>query len=183
MSKFFNVFCRGTIGSLLTGTFVLAATASAQVAVIQGDIKGPEGQPLRGAEVRIERIDIKSAPFTTKTDPKGYYIARGVPVGAYKISLLFQGGRQFSVGDLKVRADDALKVDFNIKTATLTLDSASAKRARHFVWTHTGTGSHTGGRWVEVTQPENPVPKMWNTEEHSGELVRDLERQQKNVRP
>jgi hypothetical protein len=168
------------INFILVVAFALSATGSAQVSVIQGDIQGTDGRRLKGAEMRIERIDTKSKPFTAKTDAKGYYFVSGIPAGAYKISLLVNGEVQFSVGDLKVRADDPLEIDFNMKLATLTLSSPTAKRARHFVWTNVGTGSQLGGRWVEVSQPENPVPGMWNTEQHSGELVREMVRQRIN---
>ena len=168
------------ISFVLGVAFVFSATGSAQVSVIQGDIHGTDGRRLKGAEIRIERIDTKSKPFIAKTDAKGYYFVSGIPPGAYKISLLVNGEAQFSVGDLKVRADDPLKIDFNMKLATLTLSSVSSKKARYFVWTSVGTGSRLGGRWVEVSQPEDPVAGMWNTEQHSGELARELQRQQKN---
>jgi hypothetical protein len=133
--------------------------------------------------MRIERIDIKSAPFTAKTDAKGHYIANGIPAGAYKISLVDNGEVQFSVGDLKLRADDPLKFDFNMKTLTLTLSSRSAKKIRHFVWMSVGTGSHLAGRWVEVSQSQNPVALDSNSEQYSGELVRELERRHSANRP
>ena len=161
--------------------FALSATGSAQVSVIQGDIQGTDGRRLKGAEMRIERIDTTSKPFTAKTDAKGYYFVSGIPPGAYKISLLVNGEVQFSVGDLKVRANDPLKIDFNMKLATLTLSSTSSKKARYFVWTSVGTGSRLGGRWVEVSQPENPVPGMWNTEQHSAGLAHGLLSKQTNV--
>ena len=49
-----------------------AAAASAQVSGIEGIVKDPDGKPIVGAVIKIERQDIKGN-YTVKTDKKGHY--------------------------------------------------------------------------------------------------------------
>jgi len=61
-------------------------TASAQVGRIEGTVvKAGSGEPILGAEVRIERTDIKGS-YPVKTDKKGVFLHAGVPyVGTYTL--------------------------------------------------------------------------------------------------
>ena len=50
---------------------LLAAGAFAQnTTAFEGDVKGPDGKPLPGAQIRIERQDVKGI-YKVKTDKKG----------------------------------------------------------------------------------------------------------------
>ena len=77
-------------GYIFSGVcFVLFAGAAwAQIAAIEGDVKGPDGQPLKGAVILIERQDMKGTYKGAKTDKKGHYILNGLPVpGTYNVRL------------------------------------------------------------------------------------------------
>src|SRR5258708_7699782 len=88
LSTFHVMFYRALVVSVFSAAaFVLSATAPAEVSTIQGEVRGADGQPLKGAEIRIERKDKKSASITTKTDAKGYYASSGVSVGVYRINV------------------------------------------------------------------------------------------------
>lgn len=66
---------------------VLASiSVSAQVGRIEGTVvKAGSGEPIVGAEVRIERTDIKGS-YPVKSDKKGTFLHAGVPyVGTYTI--------------------------------------------------------------------------------------------------
>ena len=52
----------------------------AQTTTLEGDVKGENGQPLKDAIIKIERLDIKGN-YKTKTDKKGHYIHAGLPLG------------------------------------------------------------------------------------------------------
>src|SRR5271165_3990943 len=67
-----------------------AAVASAQVSGIEGVVKDPDGKPIQGAVVKIERKDIKGN-YNVKTDKKGHYGHYGLPLGTYKISVEVDG--------------------------------------------------------------------------------------------
>ena len=84
--------------------------------MIEGVVKDPDGKPLQGAVVNIDRTDIKGH-YTVKTDKKGHYGHYGLPLGGkFDISVLVDG-----------QVKDAMKgvptsgmpqtVDFNLKNA------------------------------------------------------------------
>ncbi len=49
---------------------LFAGAAWAQIAAIEGDVKGPDGQPVKGAVILIERQDMKGTYKGAKTDKK-----------------------------------------------------------------------------------------------------------------
>jgi tetratricopeptide (TPR) repeat protein len=61
-------------------------TATAQTGRLEGDVvKADTKEPIVGAEIQIERTDIKGA-YPVKTDKKGHFLHAGVPyVGTYTI--------------------------------------------------------------------------------------------------
>ncbi|MGE0126803.1 MAG: carboxypeptidase regulatory-like domain-containing protein [Blastocatellales bacterium] len=67
-------------------------TASAQVGRLEGDVvKADTKEPIVGAEVQIERTDIKGS-YPVKTDKKGHFLHAGVPfVGTYTIMVSAPG--------------------------------------------------------------------------------------------
>lgn len=151
-------------------TFAVSVTASADSS-IQGDIKGVDGRPLPGAEVRIERIDKKSPAITTKTNAKGYYSSSGLSVGTYKISVV-EGGAVKSSVNVQTVADKA-RIDFDLKPS-------AGKKVKHYVWASGGTGSNLQGRWVEADEHGSPIAGSWNVQRTSGELAREMTRRQGN---
>jgi hypothetical protein len=84
--------CRAfSIVLILLGAFVLAPTALAQVASLQGNVLGTDGRPLQRAEVRLEGKDKASAPISTITGSSGRYLFAALPAGVYKLSILADG--------------------------------------------------------------------------------------------
>jgi hypothetical protein len=167
------MFYRALIISFFSAaTFAFSVTTSAESS-IQGDIKGVDGRPLQGAEVRIERIDKKSPAITIKTSAKGSYSSSGLSVGTYKISVV-DGGAVKSTVNVKTVADKA-RIDFNLKPS-------AGKKVKHYVWV-SGTGSHLAGRWVEADENGSPIAGAWNVERKSGEMEREMYRRQTNARP
>ncbi|MEQ1885878.1 MAG: tetratricopeptide repeat protein [Bryobacteraceae bacterium] len=74
----------------------------AQTAAFEGTVKGPDGKTVQGAEVRIERQDVKGN-YKVKTDKKGHYFYGGLPLGMYKISVYVENQeRANSSGRAKV---------------------------------------------------------------------------------
>jgi tetratricopeptide (TPR) repeat protein len=65
--------------------------AFSQTSTIEGTVKGPDGKPVQGAVVNIDRTDIKGH-YTVKTDKKGHYGHYGLPFGGkYDVSVLVDG--------------------------------------------------------------------------------------------
>jgi tetratricopeptide (TPR) repeat protein len=72
---------------LVVAMMALASlTATAQTGRLEGDVvKAETKEPIVGAEVQIERTDIKGS-YPVKTDKKGHFLHAGVPyVGTYTV--------------------------------------------------------------------------------------------------
>jgi hypothetical protein len=135
------MFCRAlSIAFLLTGTFLLAPSALAQIASLQGNVLGTDGRPLQRAEVRMEAKDKASAPITTTTGSSGRYLFAELPVGVYRLSILAGGAVKLSV-NVKMRGEKA-RIDFD-------LSPSARKKIRNYVWVLGRTGSNLPGRWAE----------------------------------
>lgn len=72
------------------GILFCAIAGFAQTSSLEGDVKGEDGSPMKGALIKIERLDIKGH-YQVKTDKKGHYYYGGLPLGTYKITLEVDG--------------------------------------------------------------------------------------------
>jgi len=99
--------------------FLMFTGASwAQFTAIEGDVKGPDGKPLVGAQILIEREDMKGTFKGAKTDKKGHYIYNGLPVGGtFTVSVWVDGQKRDAAAHQKVRLGDPLPVNFDLKAA------------------------------------------------------------------
>jgi hypothetical protein len=134
----------------LMGFFLCAANAWAGPASIQGIVKDAQGKPIKGADVRIESRDGKQLFNTTKTDTQGRYISQGLQPGVYRVSLVVNGAVKAAIGNTKTKSDQATQLNFDLKPVAAGQASTEQKKKKHMVWMPPATGSHTGGRWVEV---------------------------------
>ena len=132
------------------GFVLCVASAWAGPASIQGIVKDAQGKPIKGADVRVESRDGKQLFNTTKTDTQGRYISQGLQPGVYRVSLVVNGAVKAAIGNTKTKSDQATQLNFDLKPAAASQASAGAKKGKHMVWMPPATGSHTGGRWVEV---------------------------------
>ncbi|MCU1276084.1 MAG: repeat-containing protein [Bryobacterales bacterium] len=101
--------------ALSAATFLIFASASlAQVSSLEGDVKGEDGAPLKGALVKIERKDIKGN-YKVKTDKKGHYFHTGLPLGTYKITVEVDGKDVDNVDNVRTSLGDTKPVDFDLQ--------------------------------------------------------------------
>jgi hypothetical protein len=160
------------IGFILLGSAFLMGNLGAATPTIQGDVRGPDGKPLAGAEVRIERKDAKASPVTATADKNGRYVFKNLALGSYKVIASKNGMAATATDNIRTRAEGAVRVDFDLKKQTGEAKaSAPAKKAKHMVWVPADTGSHLGGRWVEVDGQGNG-PAGANIDKASGEGLR-----------
>src|SRR6266581_3284795 len=134
----------------LMGFFLCAATAWAGPASLQGIVKDAQGKPIKGADVRIESRDGKQLFNTVKTDTQGRYISQGLQPGVYRVSLVVNGAVKASISNTKAKPDQSTVLNFDLKPAAAGQASTQQKSGKHMVWIPAETGSHMGGRWVEV---------------------------------
>jgi hypothetical protein len=147
------------------------ATAWAGPASIQGLVKDAKGQVIKGADVRIESKDGKQQFNTIKTDAKGRYISEGLPVGTYRVTLVVNGAVKASITNTKTKADQTTQLNFDLKPVAASQASAPVKKGKHMVWVPSQTGSHIGGRWVEVDDTGTSEPGALNVQKANAEQL------------
>src|SRR5437667_7762679 len=153
------------------GLFLCVANAWAGPSSIQGVVTDIKGQPIKGADVRIESKDGKQAFATAKTDGKGRYISQGLQPGVYRVTLMVNGTVKASITNTKTKADQVTQLNFDLRPVPAAQVKAAEKKGKHMVWMPPATGSHTGGRWVEV--PDGATePGTLNVKRASAEELR-----------
>jgi hypothetical protein len=144
------------VSFILFGSVFLAGGAWGATSAIEGVVKDPSGHPISGADIRVEAKDGGSGSKTVKTDAKGHYIYTGLPAGGtYRVSLVINSAVKASINNVKTKLGDPTQLNFDLKPTKASQDSASTKKAKHFVWVPAETGTHIGGRWVEVDEAGN----------------------------
>src|SRR6476661_3741023 len=134
----------------LMGFLLCAVNAWAGPASIQGIVKDAQGKAIKGADVRVESQNGKQLFNTVKTDTHGRYISQGLQPGVYRVSLVVNGAVKAAIGNTKTRSDQATQLNFDLKPVAAGQASTEQKKGKHMVWVPAGTGTHMGGRWVEV---------------------------------
>src|ERR1017187_9811832 len=111
--------------SAAVGLVFLALACYAQVATVEGDVKGTDGKGVVGAIIKLHRTDIKW-DSQTKTDKKGHYIHAGVPLGMYEISCVVDGNVVDKVSGVKTTLSEHPPIDFDLRK-----NGAAATAARN----------------------------------------------------
>jgi hypothetical protein len=156
----------------LIGFFICAANAWAGPASIQGIVKDAHGKAIKNADVRVESRDGKQTFGTVKTDSQGHYISKGLQPGVYRVSLVINGAVKSAISNTKVSSDQATQLNFDLKQATAAAaqTTTTGQKKKHMVWMPPSTGSHTGGRWVEVSDDSSEAGAL-NVKRASAEAL------------
>ncbi len=94
----------------------LAAVAVAQTSAIEGEVIGEDGQPLQGAQILIERMDIKGN-YKVKTNKKGRYFHAGLPLGTYIVRCEIKGQVVDQVSGVRTTLGENTQVNFDLAAA------------------------------------------------------------------
>src|SRR5207237_446662 len=89
-------------------------------ASIQGFVKYAEGEPIKGADVRIESREGKQVYSTVKTGPNGRYVSKGLPPGVYRVTLLVDGAVKASNMNTQTKVNQPTQLNFDIKPTSQT---------------------------------------------------------------
>ena len=92
-----------------------AGAAWAQISAIEGEVKGTDGKPMQGAQILIEREDMKGVYKGAKSDKKGHYIYNGLPLGTYTVSVLINGEKRDYVSHIRTQLGDPTPVNFDLQ--------------------------------------------------------------------
>jgi len=129
-------------------------------ASLQGFVNDAKGEPIKGADIRVESRDGKQVFSRVKTDTQGRYISQGLQSGVYRVTLLVSGVVKASM-NTRTKANQPTQLNFDFKPASQA--GNVARSGKHTVWMPSRTGTHLGGNWVEVDDKGN---------EHSGSNIR-----------
>ena len=126
-------------------SFCLMLRANAGEAGLSGIVKDSKGQPIQGAEIRIQGSDPnKIGKVYTKAN--GQYTYSELEAGQYAVSLLVDGVTKASISNVRTKAGETQTLNFEILKGSRATPFAPGK---HYVWVPEQTGTHLGS-WVEV---------------------------------
>jgi hypothetical protein len=138
---------------------------------LQGIVKDSRGNPVRGAEIRIQPRNANLAK-TTKSDAKGHYFSDGLTVGTdYRVSLIVNGTVKASILNVRAGAEKPAELSFY-------LQPANRSSNKHMVWiSDQPAGTHIGaGHWAEIDENGRIIErKDLDTVRMGREYVRQLE--------
>ena len=105
--------------------FVFAAVGWAQTSNIQGDVLDTEGKPLQGAQIKLDRTDIKQS-FNVKTDKKGHFLYANLPTGIYNITIIVSGKEMGTMTGVRPRQGDNPPLQFDLSKIAAANAAAAA---------------------------------------------------------
>jgi len=142
-----------SLGIASVGLFIFVFSAWAGSPSLEGTVTDPNGKVIKGADVRIEGKN--NFVKAVKTDANGRYSIGGLTAGTYRVTLMVNGAVKASINNATARLDGATNLNFDLKQTSVA--GKTVKKKTHMVYMAADTGSHIGGRWVEVDDQGNPV--------------------------
>ena len=91
-----------------------ARPAAAQFGQMTGSVIGEDGQPAANIVVAIDRDDIKGH-YEVKTDKNGKFFHAGLPLGRFTVSVMKDGKKLFSQGNVQTRLSAPVDVPINLR--------------------------------------------------------------------
>ncbi len=98
------------------GLLLFSLPVFGQTTVIEGIVKDPDGKPLPGAVVQIDRTDIKGS-YPLKTDKKGHYGHYGLPMGTFDVTVKVDGQVKDFVKGVHPTPGTPAEINFDLKNA------------------------------------------------------------------
>jgi len=95
---------------------LFAVPAFSQTGNIKGKVMDPDGKPMTGATISIDRQGINQH-FEVKTDNKGQYLHAGLPTGTYKVSVMKDNKPLMTNENVRVNFGGDTNSDFDLKNA------------------------------------------------------------------
>jgi Carboxypeptidase regulatory-like domain len=114
---------------------------------LQGTVRDSNGDPITGAEIRIEGRDGNVLKII-KTDAMGHYFSDHLAGGTdYRLTLVVNGSIKASLLNVRAGADKPAELSFYLRPGNRSSN-------KHMVWIpDQPTGTHVGaGHWAEVDE-------------------------------
>jgi hypothetical protein len=134
----------------LIGLTLFTASAWAANSVVQGVVKGANGHPIQGADIRIETKNGAQLLQTVKTDVNGRYVSGALPAGNYRVTLVVNGAVKTAINNTTIEAGERTELNFDLAKTSASQPPRTAKKGKHWVWIPAFTGSRLPGRWIEI---------------------------------
>jgi hypothetical protein len=134
-------------GLIVFAVSTLASSGPTGPSTVQGDVRDAKNQPVAGAELHIRAKDGTGFYRIAHTDANGHYVVTKLPNTDYEVILFLNGSIKASINNTKTFADKPTQLDFKL---TGQYAANKVKKHTHMVYVPAETGSHLGGRWVEV---------------------------------
>ena len=113
----------------LVMAMLIAIPSFAQTGNLHGKVTDPDGKPMTGATISIDRQGI-TQHFEVKTDNKGQFLHAGLPTGQYQVSVMKDGKKLMTMpGNVRFGGDTAVDFDLKAAAAAGVSDEARAKAA------------------------------------------------------
>ena len=91
-------------------------------------MKDQNGAPLKGAEIVLERTDIKGH-YKVKSDKKGHWLYTGLPFGTYDITCAVDGKVMDGMKGVRSKYGDSTIVDFDLRKVAAQQQAAQQANA------------------------------------------------------
>jgi tetratricopeptide (TPR) repeat protein len=112
--------------SLFSMLLVLGARpAAAQFGQMTGNVVGEDGQPAANIVISIDREDIRGH-YEVKTDKNGRFFHAGLPLGKFTVSVMKDGKKVFSQGNVQTRLSEPVNVPINLREERARTEAAAA---------------------------------------------------------
>jgi Tfp pilus assembly protein PilF len=99
---------------LAAASLLFAGLSFGQMGTFTGKVVGPDGKPLQGAVIKIERTDIKGN-WQTKSNRRGEWIYSGMPVpGQFRISCEVDGRVADVINGVRSQMGDPVPIHFDL---------------------------------------------------------------------
>ena len=160
------------VGIVAFASLCLMLRVQAGEAGLAGIVRDSSGQPIQGAEIRIQGSDAnKIGRVHTKTN--GRYNYPELEAGTYRVSLLLHGVTKADITNVRTKAGETQTLNFEILKGSRATPFAPGK---HYVWISQQTGSHLG-HWAEVEGDGKgmPVGMMERLNNEGNSMVRELQ--------
>lgn len=137
--------------------------------VLEGVVKDSNGNPLKGADVKVETRIGSFMSKTIKTDASGHYSVSGLAAGTYKVTLVVNGTTKASILNASTQMGKPTQLNFDLKHGKVPVKT-------HMVWMSPDIGTHIGGgQWVEVDENGRVVRDSANIDTLNSDAAKKLQ--------
>lgn len=104
-----------TLQVIIAGLVLSMATWGQAMTRVRGHIIGLDGKPVEGAEIQLERTDIRGN-YSVKTNEDGDFLHATLPRGTYNIRVVINGETAVEVDGVQTNPGQEFPMDIDLRT-------------------------------------------------------------------